>query len=180
MTGRARALVQRFGRTRAGVRVIGRVVSPLQRGLLRATGGRLSLTGRAPVLLLTVPGRRTGRLRTVPLFFLRDGERLVVCNVTPQSERPNPWPLNLRAAGRARVAVGRRRFAVTAREATPAELQGYWPRLVRLWPAYQAFADRGGRRTVFVLEPVPRASASGARQEGCSRASRWRRSTSAR
>lgn len=28
------------------------------------------------------------------------------------------------------------------------------PRLVRLWPAYESFHDRGGRRAVFLLEPT--------------------------
>ena len=95
--GGFRGLAQRLGRTRIGVLVIGRVVSPLQRQLYRRTGGRLSLTGRAPVLLLTTTGRRTGRARTVPLLYLRDGDRVVICNVNPGFERPNPWILNLRA-----------------------------------------------------------------------------------
>jgi len=48
------------------------------------------------------------------VFSLRDGDHLVVCNVNPGFERPNPWILNLRAEPRARVQVdptvlGRRR-----------------------------------------------------------------------
>jgi len=125
----------------------------LQRRLLRATGGRLSLTGRAPVLLLTTQGRRTGLPRTVPLFCVRDGDRFVVCNVNPGFEQPNPWTLNLRAEPRARVEVGRDTLDVTAHEASDEELRRYWPRLTRIWPAYQAFHDEGGRRSVFVLTP---------------------------
>ena len=37
-------LVRRVGASRLGVLVIGRVVSPLQRALYQATGGRISLT----------------------------------------------------------------------------------------------------------------------------------------
>jgi deazaflavin-dependent oxidoreductase (nitroreductase family) len=148
--------VQRLGGTRLGVLAIGRVVSPLQRRLHRWTGGRISLTGRAPVLLLTTRGRRTGKERTVPLFYLPDADHLVVCNVDPGFERPNPWTLNLRAEPRARVDLGRTRSEVVAREASADELDRYWPRLTELWPAYQAYADRGGRRSVFVLDPVGR------------------------
>ena len=61
-----------WGSDRLGVLVVGRVVSPLQRALYRASGARLSLTGRAPVLLLTTTGRRTGLPRTVPLFYVHD------------------------------------------------------------------------------------------------------------
>lgn len=146
-------VAQRAGATRPGVLLIGWVVSPLQRWLLRATGGRLSLTGGAPVLLLTTIGRRTGQARTVPLLYVRDGDRLVVCNVNPGFEHPNPWTLNLRADAHARVEVGREKFAVKAHEASETELARYWPQLTRVWPAYRDFYDQGGRRSVFVLEP---------------------------
>lgn len=148
-----RSLAQRLGRTRAGVLAIGRIVSPLQKQLYRRTGGRLSLTGHAPVMLLTTAGRRTGKARTVPLLYLRDGDRLVVCNVNPGFERPNPWVLNLRAEPHAHVQLGRSTISVRARSASADELDRYWPQLTRIWPAYQAFYDKGGERSVFVLEP---------------------------
>jgi deazaflavin-dependent oxidoreductase (nitroreductase family) len=128
--------------------------TPLQRWLYVKGGGRVSLTGRAPVLLLTTTGRRTGLARTVPLLYVGDGGRLVVCNVNPGFERPNPWILNLRADPRARVQLRRDVFDVTAREASAAEVERYWRRLTRIWPAYQAFYDKGGKRSVFILQPV--------------------------
>lgn len=148
-----RGFAQRLGGTRVGVLAIGRVVSPLQRRLYRSTGGRFSLTGRAPVLLLTTTGRRSGRARTAPLLYLRDGDRVVICNVNPGFERPNPWVLNLHAQPRARVQIGRDTIMVRARPASGNELDRYWPGLAKLWPAYQVFYDRGGKRSVFVLEP---------------------------
>jgi deazaflavin-dependent oxidoreductase (nitroreductase family) len=131
---------------------IKRLVSPLQRRLLQLTGGRFSLTGRAPVLLLTTTGRRSGKERTTPLFYLRDGDRLVVCNANPGFERPNPWTLNLRAAPQARVLVGGHSVRCRAREATPSETDRYWRQFVKLWPAYRTHFDRSGQRTLFVLE----------------------------
>ncbi len=148
-----RGLAQRLGGTRLGVLAIGRIVSPLQRQLYRRTGGRLSLTGRAPVLLLTTTGRRTGKARTVPLLYIRDGDRLVICNVNPGFERPNPWTLNLRAGPHAQVQIGRGTSRVQAHVASEDELDRYWPQLTKMWPAYQAFYDKGGKRSVFVLEP---------------------------
>lgn len=44
----------------------------------------------ATILLLTTKGRRTGKERTTPIFYLREGERLVICNVNPGFERTNP------------------------------------------------------------------------------------------
>jgi deazaflavin-dependent oxidoreductase (nitroreductase family) len=91
--------------------------------------------------------------RTVPLFYVRDGERFVVCDVNPGFERTNPWVLDIQADPRARVLIGRRIRRVTAHPADDAELERCRPRLVRPWPSYRSFEERGGRRVVFVLEP---------------------------
>jgi deazaflavin-dependent oxidoreductase (nitroreductase family) len=147
------SVARRLGATRAGVWFIGRVFSPAQRRLLEASGGRLSLTGRAPVLLLTTTGRRTGVARTVPLFYLRDGGRLVVCNVDPGHRRPSPWVLNLRANPAAEVRLRGKAILVIAEEASEATAARYWPRLVNLWPPYRSFLAQGGRRAIFVLDP---------------------------
>ena len=104
-------------------------------------------------LILTTTGRRTGRLRTVPLLYIKDGDRLVVCNVNPGFERPNPWVLNLRTKPHAQVQIGRSVVRMRARPASGHELDRYWPQLTQLWPAYQGFYDKGGQRSVFVLEP---------------------------
>ena len=147
------SLSDKIGTTRAGVWLIGHVVSPLQRRLLLATGGRMSLTGRLPVLLLTATGRRSGKLRTIPLIFLRDGDDLVVCNVRPPSERPNPWPLNVRANPNVSVRMGGVSEQRIAREAQPQEVDRYWPLLVKTWPAYERFVADTHERAVFVLHP---------------------------
>lgn len=86
----------RLGGTRVGVRVIGGLISPFQRWVIRTTRGRVTLTGK-PVLLLTAIGRRSGQPRTVPLLYLHEDGNFIVCNVRPPGERRNPWPLNVRA-----------------------------------------------------------------------------------
>lgn len=147
--------LSKFGATRAGTWVIARVISPVQRWVIEATGGRVSLTKR-PVLLLTARGRRSGRPRTVPLFFLQEGHDLVVCNVRPPTERANPWPLNVRANPEVTIRTGRRVEQRIARDAQPDEVERLWPRLVALWPAYQRFYAQTHERAIFVLE-APRA-----------------------
>jgi len=145
-----------LGATRVGVWVIKHVVSPLDRWIYRRTGGRRVSTGRplGPILLLTTKGRRTGKDHTNPVFYLPDGERLVICNVNPGFERPNPWTLNLRAHPVTQVQVGTDVRTYRAREATDGEVERYWPRLVETWPAYQTHYDRSRQRTVFILEPL--------------------------
>jgi deazaflavin-dependent oxidoreductase (nitroreductase family) len=148
------APVQRLGGTRFGVWTIKHVVAPLQLALHRLGGGRLSLTGRAPVLMLTTTGRRTGRPRTVPVFSLRDGDRYVLCNVRPPHERVNPWVLNMLADPRVRLTIRRETLDGRARRADQSEVDRYWPELVRLWPAYRSFRDTGGDLSIFIVDVV--------------------------
>ena len=132
------------------------IVAPVHRLVYHATGGRAFRWGKRSqsILLLTTTGRRTGKLRTTPVFFLRDCGRFVVCNVKPGSERANPWVLNLRSHPTASVQVGPDIITCTARQVEGAELDSYWPQFVALWPAYRAHYERSGVRSVFVLEPV--------------------------
>ena len=146
------SILKRIGATRLGVWAIGHVVSPVQSRMLVATGGRVSLTGKLPVLLLEATGRRSGRRRSVPLFFLRDGDDLIVCNVRPPSERPNPWPLNARANPDVTVRIHGASEHRIAREAREREVEKYWPLLVKTWPADGRFFADAHERAIFVLQ----------------------------
>lgn len=149
-------LLNRLGATRVGVATIKYVVSPLQRVVYRGTGGRFfsSIGQGRNVLLLTTKGRRTGRDRTTPVFYLRDGDSVVICNVNPGFERTNPWVLNLRSNAVAQIQIGPEIGFYRAREATAKEVERYWQQFVAFWPTYQQHYARSGRRVIFVLERV--------------------------
>lgn len=149
-------MINRLGATRIGVWAIKHLVSPLQRWIYRRTGGRVWSnvgTGRN-VLLLTTKGRRTGKYRTIPVFYLRDGEAVVICNVRPEFERTNPWVINLRSNPVAQLQIGPDIAQYRARQASDDEIDRLWPRLIKLWPAYQVHYEHGGCRTIFILERV--------------------------
>ena len=154
-----------IGSTRAGVWVIGNLISPLQRWVIRTTRGRLTLTSK-PVLLLTAIGRRSKLPRTVPLLYLRDDDDLIVCNVRPPGERRNPWPLNVRADAEVTVHIRGVAEARIAREAGPEEIERLWPRLVALWPPYERFFARTSERSIFVLEALAPDSDRGTEPSG--------------
>jgi len=150
------ARARRLGGMQIGVHVIKYIVAPLDRWLYRLTRGRILSTGRpiGPILLLTTTGRRTGKSHTTPVFYVREGKRLIICNVNPGFEHENPWTLNLRAHPVATVQVGRVVTAYRARVATEQEVERYWSHLVDIWPAYQVYYARGEQRVLFVLEPA--------------------------
>lgn len=147
-------MISRLGATRLGVWVIKFIVSPAQRLLYRATGGKaFTTTGKdKPVLLLTTKGRRTGQDRTVPVYYFRDRDRIVICNVNPGFERTNPWVINLRAHPIAQLQIGSEIATYRAHEATEAEVNFYWPQMLIIWPAYGAHFEKSHQRTLFVLE----------------------------
>ena len=151
-----RRLFQRVGHWRWFAAAFPSVIAPIDKAVLRATRGRLSVAGAqiVPTLLLTTTGRRSGEPRTTPLLYLRDGERLVVSSENWGQPRSAGWPLNLRANPQATVQIGRRVGAYTARPATEAEVDRYWPQLRRLWPAVETYRQRSGQRSMFVLEPA--------------------------
>lgn len=147
-------MINHLGASPKGVWAIKNIVSPLQRWIYRKSGGKLlsSLGSNRNVLLLTTWGHRTGLQRTIPVFYLRDGNTVVICNVKPEFERPNPWVINLRNHPIAQLQIGQDTALFRAREATDHEANRLWPLLVKLWPAFQSHYERGGRRTIFILE----------------------------
>ena len=144
VTGR---ILASLGGTALGVWTIKNVVSPVHRRVYRFTGGRVSLPGLAPVLLLTTTGRRSGLPRTIPVFYLTDGPVLVLCNVRPPGEAINPWVLNVRDDPAVRLELRGRDIAGLARDASAQEVERYWPRLER-------FFSTGGERHVIVVTPL--------------------------
>jgi deazaflavin-dependent oxidoreductase (nitroreductase family) len=121
----------------------------------RLTGGRLlGRVGGQPVLLLHTLGRRSGRWRTTPVQYLRDGQSLVVVAANGGAARPPAWLLNLRADPRARVQIRGETRDVTAREVVEDEQASLWGRLTAANPSLEKVAQRAGRRLpILVLSP---------------------------
>jgi len=138
------SMIRRLGATQAGVWFIKQVVAPLDRRLYRWTNGRCLTSGRplAPTLLLTTTGRKTGQPRTTPVFYVRDGRRIILCNVNPGFERSNSWTPNIRANPVVQIQIGAHTEHRRAREAAPEETAQYWPQLVLMWPAYQRHFEK--------------------------------------
>ena len=134
-----------------------RCVSATHEFWYRLTGGAIGgRFGRAPILLLTTKGRRSGKERTTPLLYYRDGENLVIIASNGGDDRHPAWWLNLRDMPEARVQVGRQEMAVRAEKAGPEEKARLWPLLTEMYPQYDAYQKQTKRDIpVVVLTPKP-------------------------
>ncbi|MDH3299444.1 MAG: nitroreductase family deazaflavin-dependent oxidoreductase [Acidimicrobiia bacterium] len=132
------------------------IISPIDRFVVRVGRGRIRppTSGIVPTVLMTTVGRKSGRDRTTPLVFVRDGDDYLVANARPAGERRNPWVFNLRAAGTARLQQRGRVVEVTAHELDDDELEQWWPEMVDVWPAFADHYAATGERTMFRLSPT--------------------------
>jgi deazaflavin-dependent oxidoreductase (nitroreductase family) len=133
------------------LRASGKLNVPLYRLSRGRVGGRV---GRAPVLLLTTTGRRSGQQRTAPVLYMADGERLVVIGSNAGNARPPAWALNLRANPEASVEVRADRREVRARVAEGEEREDLWRRMNQEYAGFDDYSKLTSRDiAVFVLEP---------------------------
>ena len=106
---------------------LGRVTVQYMTGLnnvvYRLSAGRVAgnVPSGAPILLLTTVGRRSGRLRTVPLLYLPDGDDLVVVASRGGMTAHPAWYLNLLVHPEVTVDTGRHRRIMRAHVATTSE-----------------------------------------------------------
>ena len=134
-----------------------RTISALNTWIYRVSGGRWMgrFPSGAPVCLLTTQGRKSGQRRTVPLLFLADGDDLVIVASQGGAPQHPAWYFNLVADPAAEVQIGRRIFAAAARVVNEQEKAALWPRLVAIYPPYDAYQQRTTRSIPVVrLAPV--------------------------
>jgi deazaflavin-dependent oxidoreductase (nitroreductase family) len=148
-----------LGGTRLGAwyfATIARRVDPL---LMRATRGRLTSVGRAPVLTLVTIGARTGARRENPVLFLRRGEDFVLIASHYGRQRHPAWFHNLVRRPHAEVVVGRQTYRCAARVAEGPERDELWRRATELYAGYRGYERRARPRRIPVVVLTPRPDA---------------------
>ena len=120
----------------------------------RANQGRVATFARQPLLLLTHIGAKTGKQRTNPLAYFRDGDRYII--VASKGGAPtNPdWYYNLLANPQATIEVGNERLEVTAEPAGPAERERLWGMVIERNPAFKEY-EKKTRRTIPLVILMP-------------------------
>lgn len=124
--------------------------------LYRLTGGVIGGKIQSlPVLLLTTTGRKSGKKRTVPVGFLRDGSAYVIIASYGGLPRHPAWFLNLESEPSATIQVKKRQMQVKAETANPEKRRELWARLMEIAPGYANYEKRTSREIpVVILHPI--------------------------
>ena len=130
--------------------------SGVHSGVYRATGGKLfGRMGKSPILLLNTVGRKSGKKRTSPLLYVKDGEDFVIIASKGGAPTHPAWFLNLKASPEATVEVGDREVRVRAEEADAEEKARLWQKMVEMYPTYDDYQTKTKREIpLLVLHPV--------------------------
>ena len=151
-------VLTRFVLTRPGRWFAINVAARIDPFLMRLTGGRLSSFGRAPVVLLTVTGRRTGRLRTCPLLYYTEGtDAILVASNFGRASHP-AWYHNTVANPEvtltSRGGSGRYRASEVVDDEERRRLYRGFERITRVYGNYLGRTESSGR-TIRVLRLSP-------------------------
>ena len=108
----------------------------------------------APVVILSMRGQRTGKIRKTPLMRVEhDGRYAVVGSLGGRPKNP-VWVYNLRANPDVTLRDGTEVYDLVAREIAGPEREEWWKRATAAWPAYDGYQAMTTRFIpVFVLEP---------------------------
>ena len=124
--------------------------------LHRVAGGRLDAVGDQTVLMITSPGRRTGRPRSTMVRYLEHDGGYLVWGTGSGAPRDPDWFRNLRHTERATVEIGRQRQEVVREELTGPDRERAWREVVLVRaPGVARYERKAGRVIpVAMLRPV--------------------------
>ena len=154
--------IQRLIRWSAGLAPMSwfyaRTLRHIDRVVYGVTRGRATFTSfisGLPVVLLTTTGARSGRLRTLPLVGVPEGERLIVI-ASNFGQHHNPaWYFNLRAHPRATIEFGGERREVEAQELSGDERERWYALGMGIYPGWASYRRRAAHRQIPVMELRP-------------------------
>jgi deazaflavin-dependent oxidoreductase (nitroreductase family) len=137
-----------------GINIASRVDPPL----LRLSRGRFSTFAMAPVVNLTVPGRKSGEPRSCALLYFTRGTDVVVVASSFGREKHPAWYHNIKAHPEVTLSAKGREARYVAREATGEERDRLFAVANQLYPGYADYEVRAGavgrKIPVMVLSPA--------------------------
>ncbi len=110
---------------------------------------------KAPTLLLTTIGRRTGNEIVTPLYYGEHDGRYIIIASYAGSDRHPKWYLNLVANPRVQVQIKADMCLATARTADAEEKAALWPIMAGAYPFYNDYLAATDRDIpLVILQPV--------------------------
>ncbi|MFD9484146.1 nitroreductase family deazaflavin-dependent oxidoreductase [Streptomyces sp. NPDC059991] len=108
-----------------------------------------------PVVIVTMRGAKSGKIRKVPLMRVEHGGRYAAVASKGGLPRHPVWYFNLISDPHVELQDGPVRQDMTAREITGDEKAEWWKRAVAAYPSYGEHQEKADRVIpVFVLEPA--------------------------
>jgi deazaflavin-dependent oxidoreductase (nitroreductase family) len=114
---------------------------------MRAHGGRPSsgpLAGH-PLLVMTVPGARSGTPRRKVLTYSRDNGDYIVAGTANGSPKPPAWLFNVRANPELEIEIGNTAMSAQATEVVGSERDRLWEQHVQQLPWFADYPAQTGR-----------------------------------
>jgi deazaflavin-dependent oxidoreductase (nitroreductase family) len=106
-----------------------------------------------PLLLLTTTGAKSGKRRTTPTMYLRDGDRLLIFASKNGAPTHPAWYHNLVAHPQVTIEVGSETYEATATVLKGEERDRLYARQAELYPQFGEYQTRTTRRIpVIALE----------------------------
>jgi deazaflavin-dependent oxidoreductase (nitroreductase family) len=132
-------------------------LTALNVAIYRLSGGRLmNRFEGAPVCLVTMTGRKSGRKKSIALMYTPDGDRVLLVASLGGAPRHPAWYHNLKAHPEIEIQLGSARTAMVAREASSDERRSLWPKVVANYPSFAAYQNKTSREIpIFVCAPKP-------------------------
>jgi len=121
-------------------------------GLFRMTGGKIgsSMFGGS-VLLLTTKGRKSGKVRTVPVMYFDDGaDKIVIASAGGSPVHP-AWYNNLSQNPDVTVEVKGRSYKARAEVVKGSDRERIWQKVVAAQPRFAGYASKTKGREIPVV-----------------------------
>lgn len=111
----------------------------------------------SPILLINHKGARTGKLRTNPVMYLKDGHRYLVFASKGGADTNPDWYHNLKAHPDVTIEVGDEKMDAHADEVKGAEHEKLYSKQASLYPQFAQY-QRKTKRVIPVIAFTPKTS----------------------
>ena len=132
-------------------------ISSLNAFIYKLSNGRLwgKVSGKYPIMILSTTGRKSNKLRHIPLIKVIDNNCPILVASMGGSPLNPSWFYNVLNEPRVHVQIGKEKKPYLARRASEKEKTQLWPTICSFYPDYQTYQERTQRNIpVFICAPL--------------------------